>query len=75
MTMIYRNNMPHPSTAKTLVELMIKRQIRTRLPGLRRQIDKTVDREAKAQERKMRYDRKNKVQGCQVKMRKKIIIK
>ena len=75
MTAIYRNDMPHPSTGRTLVELMIKRQIRMRPPELRRQIDETVYREAKAQERKTRYDRKNKVQGCQVKTRNKIIIK
>ena len=46
-TMIYRNNTPHPSTGKTLAELMIKRQIRTRLLESRRQIDEMVDREAK----------------------------
>ena len=59
--------MPHPSTGKTLAELMMRWQIRTRLLKLMRPIDEMVDREAKAldgrmrEERKTRYDKKNQV--------------
>ena len=41
-------NTPHPSTEKTPAELMIRRQIKTRLPALIRPTRNKVDMEAKA---------------------------
>ena len=53
----YRNT-PHPSKGKTLEELMIRRQIRMRLPKLMKPTDKTIDREAKVQDGRTRKERK-----------------
>ena len=68
----YRNT-PHPSTGKAPAELMMRRQIRTRVLGLMRPAQEKIYKEAKAQdkktrkERKERYDEKNRVKECQIK--------
>ena len=57
----YRNT-PHPSTGKTPAELMMRRQIKTRLPAIMRPTMDKVDMEAKAtdklarEKRKIRFD-------------------
>ena len=56
--MNYRNT-PHPSTGKTPAELMIRRQIRTRVPVLMKSATEKVDREAKAMDRSVREKRKD----------------
>ena len=53
----YRNT-PHPSTGKTPAELMIRRQIKTRLPMLMKPTMEAVDKEAKAMDRQAREKRK-----------------
>ena len=45
----YRNT-PHLSTGKAPAELMMRRQIRTRILGLMRPTQEKVDQEAKAQD-------------------------
>ena len=73
----YRNT-PHLSTGKAPAELMMRRQIRTRVPGLMRPAQEKVDKEAKAQDRrtrKERYDEKNKVKECQVKPGDRVLMK
>ena len=55
-------NTTHPSTEKTPAELMIRRQIKTRLPAMMRPTMDKVDMEAKAtdklarEKRKIRFD-------------------
>ena len=56
--MNYRNT-PHPSTGKTPAELMIRRQIRTRVPMLMKSTTEKVDVEAKAMDRVAREKRKD----------------
>ena len=53
----YRNT-PHPSTGKTPAELMIRRQIRTRLPVMMKPTTDTVDVEAKKRDKMAREKRK-----------------
>ena len=53
----YRNT-PHPSTGKAPAELMMRRQIRTRIPGLMRPTQEKVDKEAKVQDGSTRKERK-----------------
>ena len=58
MRMLNYRNTPHPSIGKTPAELMIRRQIRTRVPKLMKPTQEKVDREAKAQDRRMREESK-----------------
>ena len=53
----YRNT-PHPSTGKTSAELMIRRQIKTRVPVLMKSTTDKVDMEAKAMDKLTREKRK-----------------
>ena len=54
----YRNT-PHPSTGKTPAELMIRRQIKTRVPGLMKSTMDKVDIEAKTMDKVAREKRKS----------------
>ena len=56
--MNYRNT-PHPSTGKTPAELMIRRQIRTRVPVMMKSTTDKVDIEAKAMDKLAREKRKD----------------
>ena len=51
-------NTPHPSTGKAPAELIMRRQIRTRIPGLMRPTQEKVDKEAKAQDGRTRKEGK-----------------
>ena len=53
----YRHT-PHPSTGKTPAELMIKRQIRTRIPAMMLPATEAVDIEAKKRDEEVRVKRK-----------------
>ena len=55
--MNYRN-MPHPSTGKSPAELMIRRQIRTRLPIMMKPTTEEIDKEAKMRDIETREKRK-----------------
>ena len=56
--MLNYRNMPHPSTGKTLAKLMMRQQIRTRLPQITRLTNIRMDKEAKAQDKETRQNRK-----------------
>ena len=76
----YRNT-PHPSTGKTPAELMIRRQIKTRLPIMMKATTDKVDKEAKAvdrearEKRKTRFDKAKHVREQEVVVGNKVLLK
>ena len=76
----YRNT-PHPSTGKTPAELMIRRQIKTRLPVVMKPTVDKVDTEAKAtdklarEKRKVRFDKAKHVKVQEMVEGDKVLIK
>ena len=78
--MNYRNT-PHPSTGKTPSELMMRRQIRTRVPMLMKSTTDKVDVEAKAmdklarEKRKERFDSRKHAKTMEVVKGDKVLVK
>merc|ERR1712059_151974 len=68
-------------TGKMPAGLMMRRPIRTRVPGMMKQATDKTNKEAKAQdektrrERKERYDRKKRVKECHIKPGDRVLIK
>ena len=76
----YRNT-PHPSTGKTPAELMMRRQIKTRLPIMMKATTDKVDKEAKVvdrearEKRKTRFDKAKHVREQEVVVGNKVLLK
>ena len=76
----YRN-MPHAPTGKTPAELMIRRQIRTRIPSKMKTANEAVDKQAKGfnkvinEDRKKRFDKRHRVKQEDIKIEDQILIK
>ena len=76
----YRNN-PHPSTGKTLAELIIVRQLKTRIKTLLSPSSTKVNQEAEREDRdetlasKKRFDKTHKASKQEIKKGEKVVIK